>query len=43
MTTDKKTNYDRDEEKLINLVEHMREHYNINLKDIEAILWDRLG
>lgn len=42
MTTDKKTNYDKDENKLIEIVDTLTTKYNLDLNDIIDILKDNI-
>tara|TARA_R100001530_G_scaffold133489_1_gene106931 strand:+ start:341 stop:532 length:192 start_codon:yes stop_codon:yes gene_type:complete len=41
MTTDIKTQYDKDEDSLIEILDKMFEHYDINLEDVISIIKDR--
>ncbi len=41
MVTDKKTQYDLDEDKFVEVASKLKENYNINNKDLLDIIWDR--
>ena len=43
MTTEEKSQYEKDEDVLIDCIEGMREYYNMDLKEIFAVIKDRIN